>query len=101
MAEITVEVVFGIAEKQQLATITLPSGATVADAIVQGSIAHEFPEHDLHALSVGVWGHEVTRECVLSDGDRVEIYRPLKMDPREARRHLALAGQTMGGRTKV
>lgn len=100
MEEISIEVVFAAAEKQQLVTVTLPNGATVAEAIAQSSIASSFPQHDLRSLSVGVWGHEVTREHVLSDGDRIEIYRPLNMDPREARRQFALAGQTMTGRPK-
>jgi len=98
--EITVEVVFAVAEKQRLASVTLPVGATVAEAISESAIASSFPQHDLRSLSVGIWGHEVTREHVLSDGDRVEIYRSLNMDPREARRQLALTGQTMTGRPK-
>lgn len=98
--EISVEVVFAVAEKQQLTAVTLPIGATVTQAIAQSSIAGSFSQYDLRSFSVGIWGHEVTREHVLSDGDRVEIYRPLKMDPREARRQLALVGQTMTGRPK-
>lgn len=95
MAEISVEVAFAIADKQRLVSVMLPIGATVAEAITQSSIARRFARHDLSSLSVGIWGREVTREHVLSDGDRVEIYRPLDMDPREARRQLALVGQTM------
>ena len=94
-AEIDVEVVFGIPEQQRLVSLRLNSGATVADAIEKSGIAREFADHNLSSLSVGVWGHLAARDAVLSAGDRVEIYRPLQMDPREARRRLAALGQTM------
>jgi len=98
-ADIQIEVVFATADRQQLSLVTLPRGATAGDAIAESSIARYFPEHNLDVLQVGVWGQLVTRERVLSDGDRVEIYRALELDPREARRQLALSGQTMGGRS--
>ena len=99
MAEIRVEVVFALAERQDLKAITLPEGATVADAIAASMLAKSFPEQNFDSLSVGVWGHTVTREHVLTDGDRVEIYRDLEIDPREARRQLALLGRTMANRS--
>jgi hypothetical protein len=94
-AEIEVEVVFGIPEQQRLVSLTVHSGATVADAIEISGFAREFTDHDLSSLPVGVWGHLAARDTVLSAGDRVEIYRPLQLDPREARRRLAALGQTM------
>lgn len=95
--EIRVEVVFAMAESQQLVSVTLPAGTTVSDAIAASSLAERFPEADFDALQAGIWGHPVERGHVLSDGDRVEIYRPLELDPREARRQFALLGRTMGG----
>lgn len=97
MANIQVEVVFAKADRQQLTRVTLADGATVAEAIAESSIARHFPDDDLDALQVGVWGRPVARTDLLSDGDRVELYRELQLDPREARRQLALLGQTMGG----
>ena len=94
-AEIDVEVVFGIPEQQRLVALRLKSGATVADAIEKSGLARDFAGHDLSAMSVGVWGHLAAQDAVLSAGDRVEIYRPLQMDPRESRRRLAALGQTM------
>jgi putative ubiquitin-RnfH superfamily antitoxin RatB of RatAB toxin-antitoxin module len=47
-------------------------------------------------MQAGIWGRPVERDQAVSDGDRVELYRPLNMDPREARRRLAAAGRTMG-----
>lgn len=100
MGDIQVEVVFALPHKQRLVAVTLPIGATVADAISESSISRHFPDDSLGDLEVGVWGRHVTREHVLSDGDRVDILRPLKLDPREARRQLALLGQTMGNTPK-
>ena len=92
---ITVEVVFAVPEKQHLVTIKLPEGSIVADAIAESAIAGRFKGADLDSLQVGIWGRPVGRDATLADGDRVEIYRELEIDPREARRQLALAGRTM------
>ena len=81
-----VEVVFAVAERQVLQSVEIPEGSTAADAIESSELAREFPDVDLDRLQAGVWGRPVERDFVLSDGDRVELYRPLAMDPREARR---------------
>jgi hypothetical protein len=96
-----VEVVFAGADRQCLIAVILPRGATVADAIASSAIAQKFPEENLDKLQAGVWGQPVQRNHVLSDGDRVEIYRALALDPREARRQLALLGRTMGQTPKT
>lgn len=95
--QITVEVVFATEDEQQLLSVALPAGSTVADAISRSKISQRFPGQDLAGLQVGVWGHPVSPDHVLCDADRVEIYRPLKLDPKEARRQLALLGRTMSG----
>jgi len=81
-----VEVVFALPERQVLLTVTLSDGATVADAIEVSRIARQFPEEDLDVLQAGLWGQPVERDRQVKDGDRVELFRPLAMDPREARR---------------
>ncbi len=95
-ATIRVEVVFAEPRHQALLPVELPAGATVADAISASGIERRFPEHDLAPLPVGIWGRRTGRDQLLSDGDRVEIYRPLAADPREARRTLAAHGKAMG-----
>lgn len=81
-----VEVVFAMPDKQVLETVLVPEGATVEDAIRRSGIERRFPGEELASLSVGIWGRLVERDRVVEDGDRVEIYRPLAVDPREARR---------------
>jgi uncharacterized protein len=91
-----VEVVFALRDRQELVTVCLEDGATVADAIERSSVAASFPEWNLGECAVGIWGRAVDREQPLRDGDRIEIYRPLLIDPREARRALAAEGRFMG-----
>ena len=88
-----VEIVYAVKERQELISIEIEQGATVADAIERSSIAAFFPDESLEACQTGVWGRLVDRTHVLQDGDRVEIYRDLFIDPREARRERAFQSQ--------
>lgn len=63
--------------------LALPEGATVADALRESGMA---VRHDISELAVGVWGMLAAPSDRLRDRDRVEIYRPLLVDPKEARR---------------
>ena len=81
-----VEVVFALPERQLLKCVDLPAGSTVADAIERSDIADAFPGVNLDGLQAGIWGSPAERNRLLREGDRVELYRPLAMDPREARR---------------
>ena len=96
MTEFEVEIVFALPNRQLLKNIVVASGETVADAVVKSGLREDFPEFDVDSLALGVWGREVERSRPVRKGDRIEIYRPLEMDPREARRQLALSGRTMG-----
>ncbi|MDH4107362.1 MAG: RnfH family protein [Gammaproteobacteria bacterium] len=99
--EIEVEVVYALPGQQELLSVVVPAGACVADAIRLSGIAERFPEERLEACPTGIWGRPAARDEPLQAGDRVELYRPLRMDPREARRQLAAAGKTMGGRSTL
>ena len=81
-----VEVAFALPDRQLLATVTVPDDAVVADALRLCGIEERFPDVSFDALQAGIWGQPVERTHALRDGDRVEVYRPLAMDPREARR---------------
>jgi putative ubiquitin-RnfH superfamily antitoxin RatB of RatAB toxin-antitoxin module len=69
-----------------LAELALPEGATVRDAIAASGLLARHPAIDMAAQKVGVWGKVRALDAPLRDGDRVEVYRPLKVDPKEARR---------------
>ncbi len=93
--QIRVEVVFALPEKQVLLVVAVDHGVTIADVIAAAGLAETFPDEPLHDLETGIWGHPAARDRRVEDGDRVELYRPLQRDPREARRELAQSGQTM------
>lgn len=67
-------------------SLQLAPGATVADALRGSGLAGRHPGLAIDALPVGVWGRFRDRADLLQDGDRVELYRPLQVDPKEARR---------------
>jgi putative ubiquitin-RnfH superfamily antitoxin RatB of RatAB toxin-antitoxin module len=94
-AKFDVELVFALPDSQLLRSIAMEPGTTVADLIAKSDISSAFPEHKIEHLTVGIWGREVGRDRLIKEGDRIEIYRPLELDPREARRQLALSGRTM------
>lgn len=76
--------------------VVLPRGATVAEALSASGAALECPEAELSSAAVGVWGESCGRERVLTEGDRVEIYRALSAEPRESRRLRAAGGGGAG-----
>lgn len=68
------------------AVVELPEGATLGQALDRAGWLQRFPEIDSAALALGVWGHKAERSCVLREGDRVEVLRALRVDPKVARR---------------
>jgi len=68
------------------ATLELPAPATALDAVRASGLLERHPELGLGEPLIGIWGRACAPETVLADGDRVEVYRPLTMDPNEARR---------------
>ncbi|OGI44899.1 MAG: RnfH family protein [Candidatus Muproteobacteria bacterium RBG_16_64_11] len=84
-----VEVVYATHTRQRLVELTVAPGTTVAEAIAASGILREFPEIDLRVNRVGIFGQLARLGDVVQAGDRVEIYRPLQADPKEARRQRA------------
>jgi len=97
---IAVEVVFGRPDAQTIVALSLQQGATVATAIASSGLAENYPDESFADLPTGIWGRIVDTECILKDGDRVEVYRPLQLEPRESRRRLAQLGLTMRETTR-
>ncbi len=83
---IHVTVVVALTGTQRVIGVELREGATVRDAIVSSGLLTEFPEIDLADAAVGIFGERTTLAMRVEEGDRVEIYRPLKADPKTARR---------------
>lgn len=66
--------------------LQLAPGATLIDAVRASGLLARHPEIDLAVQRIGIWGRAKPHETPLRDRDRVEIYRPLVVDPKEARR---------------
>lgn len=85
-----VEVVYALPEGADVSVLELAPGATVQDALAASGVAARHAALDLS--QAGIFGRRVAADTALADGDRVELYRPLTVDPKEARRRRARKG---------
>ncbi len=93
---ITVEVAYALPHKQKIIALLVEPGTTALDAVKRSKITDHFPDLDIASAKMGIFGQslgtkglEAADKHVLHAGDRVEIYRPLASDPKEARRKRA------------
>ncbi len=89
--KVVVQVVYALPGTQEIVEVELEEGAPVEDAILASGILARHPEIDLKTPRIGVWGRPVTLATGVRDRDRVEIYRALSADPKQARRRRAAA----------
>ena len=90
-----IEVAYATPQKQLILECEVESGTTVRDAVRRSGIDQHFSQLDLENCDLGVFGKTVTADYELTDGDRIEIYRPLIADPKEIRRQRAAQGLKM------
>jgi putative ubiquitin-RnfH superfamily antitoxin RatB of RatAB toxin-antitoxin module len=83
------QVAYAGLRRQRIVTVELPSEATVGDAIAAARRVAADEEVAWESAPVGIFGAPRTRADVPLDGDRIELYRPLRADPRERRRAAA------------
>jgi len=81
-----IEVAYATPEKQLIISVNLPLGSTIGEAIQQSGIKQRFPEIDLQHQAVGIFSQLKSLNDLVQEGDRIEIYRPLYLDPKEARK---------------
>ena len=84
-----VEVIYAFPNTVDAVTLDLAIGTTLREAVKASGILDRHPEISLEKQAYGIFGKRAALEARLSPGDRVEIYRPLAMDPKEARRRRA------------
>mgnify|MGYP000923238693 CR=1 FL=1 len=84
-----IEVVYALPLQQDCSELEMRGGATVAQAIEASGVLARNPQIDLATVQVGIWGRRAQLSDMLRDRDRVEIYRPLRADPKEIRRQRA------------
>jgi uncharacterized protein len=90
---ILVEVAYATPQQQWLLQCRVPPGTTLAEAIEASGIRDLCADIEVVEGQVGVWNRVRPLDCVLQHGDRVEIYRSLKADPKEVRRRRAREAQ--------
>lgn len=89
MPEIRVDVVYALPERQYVRSVTLEEGATVEQAIFASELLTLRTDIDLQVNKVGMFSRSARLTDAVTEGDRVEIYRPLIADPKELRRQRA------------
>ena len=96
---IQVEVAYALPEKQRVVKLEVAAGTTVLQAVTLSQLDEVFEELTLGPdLKLGVWGKSAAEDRVLVAGERVEIYRPLQVDPKEVRN--ARAARAKAGRVE-
>lgn len=86
---IQVEVAYAKPDKQMVVSLEMPTFSTIEAIILQSNILKFFPEIDLTRQSIGIFGKISQLSDYAREGDRIEIYRSLLIDPKEARRKRA------------
>ena len=87
--KIRVTVVYALPQAQTIVELELQQGATVGDALTASRLQEILPGKSFARFRIGVWGGSVSPHTKLRDRDRVEIYRELVADPKQARRQRA------------
>jgi putative ubiquitin-RnfH superfamily antitoxin RatB of RatAB toxin-antitoxin module len=83
---VIVTVVYALPERQHVLQTVVAPGATVGQAIRASGLLELEPTLREAELRAGVWNHRVTLDATVREGERIEVYRPLTVDPKEARR---------------
>jgi hypothetical protein len=91
-ASLRIEIVYAEPQRAVIKSLCLPAGACVADALRLAALDPDYSAVDFANAAIGIFGKLSRRDQPLRQGDRIEIYRPLSADPKEARR--ARAQQT-------
>jgi len=86
---IKIQVVFATNVRQMIVDLEVNEGTTIEAALKQSNIKDHFPAEDFSEAKYGIWNKVKSLQEVVSKDDRVEIYRPLSVDPKEARRRRA------------
>ena len=86
---LNIEVGYALPDQQVLIALAVEEGTTIREAIARSGLLERFPGLRAGPGRVGVFGRVVDPDALVRDGDRIEIYRPLIADPRDARRERA------------
>ena len=90
---ITVQIIYARAGQQTLLTCSLPAASSAQQAVERSGILSQHPEIPWPGSKLGIFGKIIAPDTRLEAGDRIEIYRPLIIDPKESRRQRALSAK--------
>lgn len=92
---IKIEVVYATPERQEIKVLSVAPETSVLEAARGSGLETIFPEIDYESIDMGIWGKVVKKpgEQTLREGDRIELYRPLLIDPKQARLNRAAKKQ--------
>lgn len=93
-----VTVVYGLPERQHVLRTEVAPGTTVVQAIMASGLLELEPALRDAELRAGIWNHRVALDAMVRAGERIEVYRPLTVDPKEARRIRADVRRRRGGK---
>jgi len=94
-ARIAVEIVLAHPQATESWRVEVPADTQLLDAVKASGFVAAHPEIDLEQAVLGIYGKQAKPDAMLRDQDRIEIYRPLKADPKEVRRKRAADGKAM------
>lgn len=83
---VTVEIAYALEDQAYLQSVQVAPGSTIEQAIKQSEVLEQYPEINLTINRVGIYAELRSLKDLVVEGDRVEIYRPLRADPKDARR---------------
>jgi putative ubiquitin-RnfH superfamily antitoxin RatB of RatAB toxin-antitoxin module len=95
-----IEVAYAEPDRQLILSVSAEPGMTARQAIERSGMLAHFPDIDLESSKVGVFGKATTLDAEVRAGDRIEIYRPLIADPKEARKRRAAKGKPAADQKK-
>ena len=83
---LNVTVVYALPQKLFHEALERPPGSRVCDALAQSGVLEAYPDIEIESAPLGIFSRRVELDTLLTEGDRVEIYLPLKLSPTDARR---------------
>lgn len=95
-----IRVVYALPDHQVTVDLQLPPGTSLTEAVNRSGLLQKFPEAAARPLSCAIFGRAVPLTYELRDGDRIEILRPLLIDPKQSRREAAERNRAPSSRAK-
>ena len=89
-----IEVIYATIKQQKLIKLVVDDSSTIQQCIELSGVLQQFPEIDLEETKVGIFSQVKPLDYMVSESDRIEIYRPLLADPKAVRRKKAEAAKS-------